>query len=146
MSETDFLAQQFASVPASQALWITGELKQTTAKILQHAPSKLRQRYWLEAKRSVWIMEEIGKEKPITVGIVVNNGTIEQVKVLAFRESRGWEIRYPFFTKQFDQLQLTDQQQLSQTIDNITGATLSVRAVRKLARLALIYHSRVTNS
>jgi Na+-translocating ferredoxin:NAD+ oxidoreductase RnfG subunit len=65
---------------------------------------------------------------------------------LAFRESRGWEIRYPFFTKQFDQVSLTQKQKLNKTIDNITGATLSVRAVRKLAQLALIYHARVTPS
>jgi hypothetical protein len=146
LSEQDFLSQQFAEVPAAKALWITGELKNLTAEILQHPPAKLRQRYWQSGTRSVWVMDEIGKEKPITVGIVVNNGVIELVKVLAFRESRGWEIRYPFFTKQFDQVSLTQKQKLNKTIDNITGATLSVRAVRKLAQLALIYHARVTPS
>ena len=146
MSEQDFLAQHFSAPPAAKALWITGELKTTTADILQHPPQKLRQRYWQQGQRSVWIMEEIGKEKPITVGLVVDNGNITEVKVLAFRASRGWEIRYTFFTQQFDGVTLTNKQQLSETIDNITGATLSVRAVRKLARLALIYHKRVSTS
>lgn len=142
-SENDFLQQHFESIPAAKALWMTGELKTVTSQVLQHPPSKLRQRYWQQGQRSVWIMDEIGKEKPITVGIVVDNGQIHDLKVLAFRESRGWEIRYPFFTQQFQQAGLAKQQQLSQNIDNITGATLSVRAVKKLARLALIYHQHL---
>lgn len=146
-SETDFLAEVFSdSPPAPQSLWITGERKQVTADILQHAPAKLRQRYWQQGQRSAWIMEEIGKEKPITVGLVVNNGELERVKVLAFRESRGWEVRYPFFVKQYNGLSLKGDNGLSSSIDNITGATLSVRAVTKLARLALIYHADISNN
>jgi len=30
--------------------------------------------------KTVWILDEIGKEKPITVGIVVDDGKIERVK------------------------------------------------------------------
>lgn len=148
MSEQDFLAQHFDEIPPAKALWMTGNLKTLTSEVLQHAPAKLRQRYWQQAKRSVWIMEEIGKEKPITVGIAVNNGQLETVKVLVFRESRGWEVKYPFFTKQFDAAKLqTDKHltQLDKNIDNITGATLSVRAVTKLARLALLYHQHISN-
>lgn len=146
-SEADFLAEVFAGpAPAAQSLWITGERKQITSKILQHAPAKLRQRYWQQGQRSVWIMDEIGKEKPITVGLVVNNGQLERVKVLAFRESRGWEVRYPFFVKQYNGLSLKGDNGLSSSIDNITGATLSVRAVTKLARLALIYHADISNN
>lgn len=146
LSESAFLQQQFGhSAPPANALWLTGQLQKTTADVLQHKPSKLRQRYWAQGQRSVWIMEEVGKEKPITVGIVINQGAIEKVEVLAFRESRGWEIRYPFFTQQYTQAKLGKEQQLDKHIDNITGATLSVRAVNKLARLALIYHAQVFN-
>lgn len=146
LSSEDFLNQVFDNAPPeTKTFWVTGERKTLTAKILQHPPSKLRQRYWQKGQRSVWIMDEIGKEKPITVGIVVNDQQIEQVKVLSFRESRGWEVRYPFFVKQYKGLSLTGpitgDNGLSKSIDNITGATLSVRAVNKVTRLALIYHT-----
>ena len=83
-------------------------------------------------------MDEIGKEKLITAGFVINNGQIEQVKILIFRESRGWEVRHDFFIDQFKQAKLKDNHQLDKNIDNISGATLSVRAVRKLAQIALL--------
>ncbi len=68
---------------------------------------------------------------------------IERVEVLAFRESRGWEIRYPFFTSQFSGLTLAPDGYLSQSVDGITGATLSVRAVERVARLALWLDAQV---
>ena len=92
--------------------------------------------------RSAWILEEIGKDKPITVGLVVNNNTLERIRVLIFRESRGWEVRYPFFTDQFRGAGLADEHRLDRHIDGISGATLSVRALEKLARLALYLHGK----
>jgi uncharacterized protein with FMN-binding domain len=86
-------------------------------------------------------LEEIGKEQPITTGIVVEDGKIDQVKVLVFRESRGFEVRYPFFTDQFRGATLREGLDLDREIDGISGATLSVRALTKLARLALLLHA-----
>ena len=83
------------------------------------------------------ILEEIGKDLPITVGLVINEGRLEKIKVLVFRESRGEEIRHSFFTDQFKGARLDDKGKLDRTIDGISGATLSVRAMKKLARLAL---------
>jgi hypothetical protein len=102
----------------------------------------LRIRYWGEGSRTAWVLEEIGKVKPITVGLVINDDRLEKIRVLAFRESRGWEVRYPFFTDQFTGIGLNDDKQLNRSIDGISGATLSVRALEKLARLALYLHSR----
>ena len=127
--------------PASEVLWITRPLREQITQILEHAPDALRVRYWGEKHRTVWIMDEIGKERPITVGLVVDNDRLETVKVLAFRESRGWEVRYPFFTDQFKGVGLSAGNELDQTIDGISGATLSVRALKKLARLALLLHA-----
>ena len=93
--------------------------------------------YWTDGERTAWVLNEIGKTKPITIGIVVRNQTIESVQVLAFRESRGGEVRYGFFTDQFSGLSLQMDRRLSGTVDGITGATLSVRAVKTAARLAL---------
>ncbi len=100
----------------------------------------LRLRYWGRDGRTAWILDEIGKEEPITTGIVVNGRAIEEVKVLIFRESRGWEVRHPFFTDQFKGARLGHDDQLDRHIDGISGATLSVRALKRLARVALFLH------
>ena len=140
-----FLEEVFGQpLPAVKTVWLSGELKQRVESILGHNYPALRLRYWMQGSRSAWILEEIGKEKPISVGLVIEGETIERVKVLAFRESRGWEIKYPFFTDQFHGVALTNGQQLSKPIDGITGATLSVRAVTRLARMALLLHAQIT--
>jgi len=128
--------------PDSKRLWLTKPIKQKASEILGHPPAVLRLRYWGEGTRTAWVLEEIGKEKPITVGIVIDKKRIAKVKVLAFRESRGWEVRHDFFTDQFKHIGLDKQQQLDKTIDGISGATLSVRALKKLARLALYLHTQ----
>jgi len=139
----EFINQVFDNnPPKAEILWLKKDLKKQITDILDHKYNGLRVRYWQQNqdlnKKSVWILDEVGKEKPITTGIVINNGQIELVKVLVFRESRGWEVRHDFFTDQFKQATLKSNHRLSQNIDNISGATLSVRAVRKLARIALL--------
>jgi hypothetical protein len=138
-----FINEVFAGdPPAPEVLWITRSLREPIKEILGHAPDVLRVRYWGKEHRTAWILEEIGKERPITVGLAIENGSLETVKVLAFRESRGWEVRYPFFTDQFNGVRLTKEYELNRSIDGISGATLSVRALKKLARLALFLHNQ----
>ncbi len=140
----DFINDVFNNnPPKAKVLWLDKTLKKQITAILNHRYKSLRARYWQQDKKSVWILEEIGKEKPITTGIVVNDGHIEKVKVLEFRESRGWEIRHDFFTDQFKQAKLKDDYQLNKTIDNISGATLSVRAIKKLAKIALLLDQHI---
>ncbi|MGD2137560.1 MAG: FMN-binding protein [Gammaproteobacteria bacterium] len=147
LSPEAFLDEVFAgSPPPAQVLWLQGDTGETAAEILGHRYPALRLRYWERDARSAWIVEEIGKEKPITVGLVVNARGLETIRVLAFRESRGWEVRHPFFTDQFTGIGLTDDHRLNRHIDGISGATLSVRALKKLARLALYLHTRITPS
>ena len=130
-------------IPKAQFIWLTGEIGKTVKSILSHKPSSLRIRYWQQNKRRVWILEEIGKEKPITVGFIINHGQIERIKVLIFRESRGWEIKRNAFTDQFKALTLEKENRLSSPIDGISGATLSVNAVTKLSRVALYLDSQI---
>ena len=139
-----FLTEQFSDgIPEVDFIWITDELKTTVNDIMAHPYEKLRIKYWSQNDKSVWILEEMGKEKLITTGIVINNNAITLVEILAFRESRGWEIKHDFFTDQFKEATLQENKQLNQNIDGITGATLSVRAVTKLARLALFLQQQV---
>ena len=139
-----FISRSFkGDPPEPNAIYLKGEIKQNVKNILGHRYSKIRIRYWMKQGRSAWILEEIGKEKPITTGIVINGDSIEHVKVLIFRESRGWEVRHVFFTEQFLEAKLNSKGHLDRRIDGITGATLSVRAVTKLARVALFLHNQV---
>lgn len=141
-----FVAEAFGgSAPAPAVLWLTGDLKAEVRAILDHDYPALRLRYWGQDKRSVWVLDEIGKESPITVGIVVDDNRIAQMRVLVFRESRGWEVESPAFIRQYlgAALKLQDGNkapQLDRGIDGISGATLSVRALSKLSRLALLLH------
>lgn len=141
----DFINEVFnGSPPDVEKITIKGEVKTHLKTILGHRYKKIRLPYWYEDGRTVWILEKIGKELPITAGFVVRDNKIEQFKVLVFRESRGWEIRNDFFTEQFDGAYLESPTQLNQRIDNITGATLSVNAMKKLSKMALYLHDYVT--
>lgn len=139
LSPEDFIASQLPQSPQEKRLWVTPQLQAKASSILNHAPNPLRPRYWTDGKRTVWILQEIGKEDYITAGFAVERGTIAAARVLIYRESRGGEVRYPAFLRQFDGASLTDGAYLNKTIDGISGATLSVRAMEKMARLALLY-------
>lgn len=141
----DFVAENFsASPPTAKALLLTKDLKQQIEHILQHKYKGRRIRYWQKNQKTLWILNEIGKKKPITTGIVIEDKKISHIKVLIFRESRGWEVKHTFFTKQFIDSSITDNNKLDRSIDGISGATLSVRALTKQARIALLLHNRVT--
>ncbi|MDO6424501.1 FMN-binding protein [Saccharophagus degradans] len=141
-----FLAEAFVdAAPARKVLWVNDELREEVRQFIGYDLDQLRIRYWAAGSRTAWILEEIGKERPITMGIVVNGDEISNVSILVYRESRGAEVQYDFFTKQFLKANLvknTKRYELSESIDGITGATLSVRAVKKVATLALFLHQQ----
>ena len=122
-----------------EVLWLTKDRVTRASAILGHAPAQLRQRFWRSEGKTVWVLEAIGKDEPITVGFVVERGRVKLAKVLVYRESRGGEIRYPGFLKQYEGVGLTQDDRLDRSIDGISGATLSVRAMERMARLALYF-------
>jgi len=139
-----FLAETFNNnIPKSQVVWMKGEVRQKIIDILGHSYAGLRIRYWQDEQRSAWVLEEIGKTEFITFGIVISANKVEKITVLAFRESRGDEIRHPAFTRQFQYAQL-EGDQLDRHIDGISGATLSVRAMTSIVKMAL-YLDKFTN-
>lgn len=137
MTVADFLAAAFTESPKAQTLWLSGDVQQRLENIFGHPYKSLRVRYWQRDQRTAWILEEIGKEMPITLGVVVESDAIEQIRVLVYRESRGGEVRHDFFTRQFEGARLEDDDSLDRRIDGITGATLSVRALTRVAQAAL---------
>lgn len=144
MTEEAFLNQAFdGAIPERKALWLRGELKSSVSRVLGQPYGKIRLHYWYSGSRSAWVLEQIGKDKPITAGFVVEGLQIVQTEVLAFRESRGWEIKRPAFTRQFELIHLTTDNLLSRPVDGITGATLSVQAMNRMARLSLLLAQEV---
>ena len=94
-SGPDFIAQTFApETPKPGVLWLTAEIRQQAQNILDRPVAGLRVRYHMAGSKTAWILEEIGKEMPITIGIVIHQDKIEQIKILAYRESRGGEARF----------------------------------------------------
>ena len=144
-AETYLTSQQFVdgafgvNSAKLETLWMTKEVAQQADKILGHAPKQLRQRYWKHGLQTAWILDEIGKEEPITAGFIVESGKIVQASILAYHESRGGEVRHVNFLKQYQGVSLLPDHFLNKNIDGISGATLSVRAMGRMARLALYY-------
>lgn len=145
LTKEDFLAASFSTPPAQSTYKPKAELQKTVNKIMRRRFPMRPAPYWKKDKKTAWILEEIGKYKPITTGIVVNDGKIESLQVLTYRETHGWEVRYPNFTDQFKNASLKENNKLDTHIDGISGATLSVKSLTRLGQLALFYHKQVMN-
>jgi len=141
-TQAEFLARAFSgSPPEPMLVWLSGERKSVVNEVLGHNYPALRLRYWCQTARSAWILDEIGKDLPITVGVVVEQNYIKNLRVLTYRENRGGEVATPAFTDQFDSARLKENHTLNTTIDGISGATLSVHALTRLAAMALYLHA-----
>ena len=131
-----FLTRHFGAVPKTRVLPVGGDRQKRLAAILGHRYGQQQVRYWAEGGSTAWILDEVGKTEPITVGFIIRNGKITEAKVLIYRESHGWEVSRPFFTRQFIGASLAGNR-LKKPVDGVVGATLSVRAVTKLSVAAL---------
>jgi len=141
-TQAEFLSRAFVnSPPEPNILWLSGERKSAVRQLLGHDYSTLRVRYWCQAGRSAWILDEIGKELPITVGIIIENNYIKNLRVMTYRENRGGEVATPAFTDQFVNAELEESNELDVRIDGISGATLSVQSLTRLATMALFLHA-----
>ncbi|HET8706133.1 MAG TPA: FMN-binding protein [Pseudomonadales bacterium] len=147
LSADAFIEQSFEGVkPNWKMLTLDSALKSQAKQILGHEYAGSRVRYWQAGTKTVWILEEIGKEKPITLGIAVNQNHIDTIQVLVYRETRGGEVAQASFLQQFKAALLQADNKLNKPIDSIAGATLSVHAVTNASRLALLFSQHVTAS
>jgi hypothetical protein len=94
--------------------------------------------YWRANGRTAWVIEDLGKQgyQLTTAGFIVKNGAIESAKVLVYRESRGEQVAEPSFLQKFLGARLAGGN-LDRKIDNISGATLSVLMMQRMARTVL---------
>ncbi len=126
-------------VPKPSKLWLVKARAEKAEKILGHQPYQRVQKYWQQGNKTVWILQEIGKVEFITAGFVVEDGKMADMRVLVYRESHGAEVRYKAFLQQYKGAMLKENAFLDRAIDGISGATLSVRSMTRMARLALYY-------
>ena len=84
---------------------------------------------------AVFVDNVKGKSRPITYLVAFDmEGGIVGMEVLRYRESHGGEIRAPMFRKQFTGKTHADPLRVGTDIRNISGATISCRAVARGAR------------
>ena len=90
-----------------------------------------------------WLVEDevIGKHELITYAVALDmNGAVKGVEILAYRESRGSEIRNPRWLAQFRGKHFGDPVRLGRDIANISGATYSCRHVAEgVKRILALY-------
>lgn len=167
-AKTQFLQQVLGSTApvAPKRLWLTPAMQQAFTQLIGEAYPSAMLRYWPDPKQSgryIFLLEAIGKEDWITAGFVVQSlpaaqagssasapikqvAQIEQAQVVIYREIRGGEIQSLGFLQQFRQLRSVNtegKQTLSRSIDGITGATLSVHAMTKMAKMALFFAEQI---
>ena len=76
------------------------------------------------------IDSEVGKTEPITFLTAINpDGKVREVEILVYREPIGSEVSDQRFLKQYQGKKSSDPVRIGQDITNISGATLSARAV-----------------
>ncbi|MGQ0620573.1 MAG: FMN-binding protein [Panacagrimonas sp.] len=129
-----FLAEVFGpTVPPAQTVAVSSAV----AALIQPLPARLR--YWRANGRTVWIFDELGKEgyQPTTCGFVVKDASIEQAKVLIYRESRGEQVGQPSFLQQLAGAKVAGAS-IDKSVNNISGATYSVKMMQRMARTALV--------
>ncbi len=75
---------------------------------------------------------EIGKTDPITfLTAITPAGQVKEVEILVYRESHGGEVKEERFRKQFLNKTANDPIRINQDIKNVSGATLSSRAMAR---------------
>jgi hypothetical protein len=136
----EYLAGVFGNdIPAPQVADSSGK----DSALLQRLPGRLR--YWRKDGRTAWIFDEIGKEgyAPTTCGFVVkSDATIESASVLIYRESRGEQVGLPSFVQQFVGARAAGTG-IDKPVDNVSGATYSVKMMQRMARVALALDASV---
>ncbi len=121
--------------------WLTDTQKEAIGKILGEKYQDRRVTYYFGLNEegqpigAMVIGNEIGRSYPITFMVVINpDGTVKDVEIMVYREPHGWEVRFESFLSQFFGRNAGD---LFDNINNITGATLSVRSMTRGVKKAV---------
>ena len=134
-----FLAETFgATVPAPKFLDLDANAQSQVNAALGHNYQQSRLRYWKANGKTAWVIEDKGKEgyQLTTAAFSVKGGAIDIARVLIYRESHGEEVAQASFLNKFSGAKPAGNQ-LDRKIDSISGATLSVLMMQRMARAAI---------
>ena len=113
--------------------WLTDVQRQAIGELCLQTIKETRFTFYVGKKNGkpmgyLLIDNIIGKSFPITFFTLLNtDGTVRDVEIMVYREPRGWEVKNQAFLSQFFGKDSTSD---SREINSITGATLSVNALR----------------
>lgn len=144
---SDYVKSFFnGETPKKKTVWVIGDLRDNINAVIDGADSTpVRYRYWREGNRTLWVLDSVARTMPITAGVVVENGKIEDISVLTYRETRGHEVQNRIHRAQYYGAQITNSNKLDVPINGISGSTLSVNSMKRMARIALLLHNDVIN-
>ena len=90
------------------------------------------------------IDNQIGKIEPITYLVGISpEGKVARVEILVYRETHGSEVRSDRFTRQFLGKGRRDPLMIGKDLANVSGATLSARAIANGVKRDLAWWERV---
>ncbi len=128
-------------LPGHSYIIINEEIQGNIKKILKDTYHLPIIKYWKAGNKVGFVLEAIGKHEFITTGYIVENNKIIDAKVLVYRENYGYEIEHDYFLDQIRGNSVKKNGKLVKSIANISGATLSVKAMRKLSKLSLYLYT-----
>jgi len=138
-----FLKEAFGTPPAPKVLPLDAAAQAKISLAFERAFPQTQLRYWRANGRSAWIFDDLGKQgyQLTTAGFVVKDKAIDFARVLIYRESRGEQVAEPSFLKKLAGSRLVGGARLNHKVDNISGATLSVNMMQRMAATALVLDS-----
>lgn len=144
---SDYVKSFFnGETPKKETVWVIGDLRDDINAVMNGADkTPVRYRYWRKGERTLWVMDSVARTMPITAGVVVDSGKIEDISVLIYRETRGHEVQSRIHRAQYYGATITEQNKLDKPINGISGSTLSVNSMKRMARIALLLHNDVIN-
>ena len=128
-------------LPSHSYIIINEDIRDNIKKILKDTYHLPIIKYWKAGNKVGFVLEAIGKHEFITTGYIVENNKIIDAKVLVYRENYGYEIEHDYFLDQIRGNSVKKNGKLVKSIANISGATLSVKAMRKLSKLSLYLYT-----
>ena len=134
-----FLTRTFgAAVPEPKFLDLDGNAQSQINAALGHNYQQSRLRYWKANGITAWVLMDKGKEgyQLTDAAFAVKGGAIDIASVLIYRESHGEEVADAPFLNQLTGAHAVGGQ-LDKQVDNISGATLSVKMMVRMAAAAI---------
>jgi Na+-translocating ferredoxin:NAD+ oxidoreductase RnfG subunit len=143
------VAQEIYLKPTEALKVIFHDSKEVTAEkktLSESQKAVLKKKLGEEVRKEVWnfyiarsgkridgyavVDSETGKTEPITfMTAITPEGRVKEVEILVYREPIGSEVHQKPFLKQYEGKRSSDPIRIGQDIANISGATISSRAV-----------------